>query len=103
MTRDCPKCKAKQAEIERLEKSIEGANLQGLSNVRLYLKSQARVKELEAALGFISNIGGNIPDEILEEATGPNDAAYRGGMLVSCRQIAQQALSHSDKVGEIKS
>jgi Lar family restriction alleviation protein len=63
-------------------------------------RSQARVKELEAALGHIANIGGNIPDEALEAATGPNDAAYRGGMLVSCREAAKQALSQSEQ-GEV--
>ncbi len=37
-------------------------------------------------------IAGNLPDKELESATGANDARYRGGMVVSARELAKEAL-----------
>ena len=47
---------------------------------------------LVEALEAIKGLAGNLPDEQLETATGPNDARYRGGMVVSAREIARTAL-----------
>ncbi len=56
-----------------------------------------RMTELEAALAKIAMLGGNLPDERLTSRTGPNDAVSRGLMVTAAREIALNALSHSNK------
>lgn len=45
------------------------------------------------ALKTIAAIGGNLPDESLTDRTGPNDAAARGIMYVTAREIARAAIA----------
>ena len=52
-------------------------------------------ERLLMALEAIANIGGNLPDERLENATGPNDARLRGGMVVGARDIARYAIQQA--------
>ncbi len=56
-------------------------------------KLLAKHERLLAALDAVANIAGNLPDERLENATGPNDARLRGGMVVSARNIARAAIT----------
>ena len=53
---------------------------------------------LRAALEAIVNIAGNLSDERVESVNGVNDARSRASMVVTARQIAQNALAK----GEVK-
>lgn len=52
-----------------------------------------QLARVRAALQYVANIGGNLPDDALISKTGANDAAYRGSMLVGCRAVAREALA----------
>lgn len=54
--------------------------------------AEDEISAYRAALEAIAGIGGNLPDDRLESATGPNDARLRGGMVISARAIAREAL-----------
>lgn len=53
--------------------------------------------DLREALTSIAALGGNLPDDRLETATGPNDARQRGMMYTAARQIANKALANLNK------
>lgn len=48
--------------------------------------------KLIGALESITRVGGNLPDDSLTDKTGPNDAAQRGIMVVTARNIARNAI-----------
>src|SRR5574341_586423 len=49
-------------------------------------------KQLLELLKAIAQWPGNLPDKILQAATGPNDAALRGGIICDMRDIAVEAI-----------
>ena len=51
------------------------------------------------ALRAIQGIGGNLPDDRLTSRTGANDAAYRGGLVCTARDISTQALRDMEASG----
>lgn len=55
------------------------------------------VKELIQALKTIAGWAGNQSDSALQSPTGSNDARYRGGMVVSMREIANHILNKYNK------
>ena len=57
---------------------------------------QEQCKDLLNSLKTIAAWAGNLPDHCLNTATGPNDARYRGGMVISMRQIAVDAIKKID-------
>lgn len=48
--------------------------------------------QLLTLLKGIAEWPGNISDEVLQAATGPNDAALRGGLICDMRDIALEAI-----------
>lgn len=48
------------------------------------------------ALRVIALIGGNLPDSRLTDKTGANDAAYRGIMYCSAREIARAVIEKAE-------
>lgn len=59
---------------------------------RQLIRAAERNKALEEALSAIASIGGNMEDSHFDRAGGANDARMRGGLFVSCREIAREAL-----------
>lgn len=53
---------------------------------------EQKLAQALAALEGIALLGGNLPDDRLTDKTGPNDAAYRGQMYCSAREIANQTI-----------
>lgn len=53
----------------------------------------ASAPELLAALAHISMLAGNLSDQRLETASGPNDARGRGILVTAARKIALAALA----------
>lgn len=53
-------------------------------------------EKLKTALRQVTLFGGNLSNEVLETATGPNDAASRGIMYCGAREVALQALGASN-------
>lgn len=51
------------------------------------------VQRQRIALRQIMLVAGNLPDERLTTATGPNDAVQRGLMVLTARDIAKSTLS----------
>ena len=54
--------------------------------------AEQAIEPLISALKQIAEWAGNIPDSRLESATGPNDAKYRGGLVVNMRYLAKVAV-----------
>ena len=52
---------------------------------------EERLHRIEIYLNAIADLGGNLPDERLTTATGPNDAKARGIMFVEARRLALEA------------
>lgn len=52
--------------------------------------------ELLLALKAIAGLGGNLPDERLTGRTGSNDAAQRGLMYTTARQLAWDAIAKAE-------
>lgn len=52
----------------------------------------SRLCECLGALEAIAALGGNLPDDRLETASGPNDARTRGVMYTTARSIARDQL-----------
>jgi len=50
------------------------------------------VYRLRKHLKAIASLGGNLPDDRLEDRTGPNDAKARGIMYCEARRLANAAL-----------
>ena len=57
-------------------------------------------KQLLGALEAIASIGGNMPDDKFDCIGGPYDAEYRGGLFVSCREIARTAIAIAKATGD---
>jgi hypothetical protein len=84
---------------------------EGRFAVRHRAKYEAAMRELEdllldskwtlehKAFCVIAELGGNLPDDVLTDRTGPNDAAHRGLMYCQCREIARAALE--GRLGEL--
>lgn len=56
----------------------------------------AEIVPLVETLKVISRIGGNLPDDRMTSATGPNDARQRGLMYCQARWLALRGLSTAD-------
>lgn len=54
--------------------------------------------QMRKALQTISALGGNMPDQRLTSATGPNDAVMRGLMYCEARRLALEALGKEGAV-----
>lgn len=62
-------------------------------------RSEAENRRLREALNTVSLIAGNLPDETLEDRTGPNDARARGMMVTEARRVARTALNGGNDEG----
>lgn len=56
------------------------------------LNANGDADKMRAALEAITNIAGNLSDEVVEAVGGINDARSRALMVVAARQIAKDAL-----------
>lgn len=65
-----------------------------LTNENLRLKDI--VFDLTEALKSIALIGGNLPDDRLTDKTGPNDAAYRGRLYCTAREMARLSVAKAE-------
>jgi hypothetical protein len=54
-----------------------------------------KIEKLRAALTAITQIAGNLPDDRINDRTGPNDAMMRGQMVCDARRIATDALNET--------
>lgn len=60
---------------------------------RLRVEAQTERDAYRKTLQAITTVAGNLPDDALMGRTGPNDAAARGLMVVSAREMARDVLA----------
>jgi len=56
-------------------------------------------KDILTYFNAIASLGGNLPDERLNDRTGPNDARHRGLMYTEARRLAREAITKINEFG----
>lgn len=73
---------------------------QSSPNARLIAAAPELLKQRDALLAAckaIASLGGNLNDDRLTDRTGPNDAASRGILYCSARELARAAIELCEK------